>query len=306
MISTLASLSMGISVRIRLTRSPGDFRISGPSGRPWAVWIRTWIPRESLRASPPRSSVMSPPRAISRSRASESIPTFDASSSPIRRNPRGSSIRSTWRSIGPPTEPVSTGVRSHGPGGRCKTAGPEAEHEDRDVVARLLLAEVEHRLLDPPRDGVGVQANQLLEQVRQALLPEDLAALALLGHAVGVEDDRVAGLKLREVVPQVDVGEHPQQVPQAVGSLDLAGRSHDERRRVAPARNRQLRPSVDELDPGQPHRGEPVRALLEDRGVERPEDPARVALERSRGLDRVPGQAGHGGGLGALALDVAD
>src|SRR5207237_9085351 len=112
---------------------------------------RAWIPLESLNASPARSTVRSPPLPTSQLRASDSTPTFDASSSPTRRKPRGSSTRSTWRSRAPSRGPDSTGECLHGFGRICNE-GPEPEHENGHVVPGFRFAEIEHGLLDPAGD----------------------------------------------------------------------------------------------------------------------------------------------------------
>src|SRR2546423_13577644 len=125
--------------------------------RSCAVWIRPWIPLESMTASPPRSRVRSPPFVTSRPSASDSIPTFEASSSPTRRYPLGSSVRSSCRSMRPPSDPVSTGEGLHAGGVTRNAARPDPQHQDGHVVTGILLAELEHGLLDPFRDGIRVE-----------------------------------------------------------------------------------------------------------------------------------------------------
>src|SRR5947209_9154063 len=112
------------------------------------------MPLESMNARPDRSNVRSPPLSSSLPRASERTPTFDASSSPTRRNPRGSSTRSTWSSSAPSSGPDPTGECLHGFGRVCNGLD-EPDHENGHVVARLRFPEVEHGLLDPPSHDVG-------------------------------------------------------------------------------------------------------------------------------------------------------
>src|SRR5207248_1951991 len=230
-----------MSERIRRTSSPGDWRISRPLvPRSWAVLISTWIPLESMNASPPRSSVSSPPCPTSRPSASESIPTFEASSSPIRRNPRGWSVRSTVRSIDPPTEPVSTGRCLHGFPGVRKAIGPESKDQDRHVVPGRLSPEVQHSILDASGDGVGVEPHAFAEQRNEVLLTEDDVAGGLLGHPVRVEHDRVAGTELRQVVLELRFREHAEQVALAVRRIHRTSRPEHERQGVPAARDEQL------------------------------------------------------------------
>src|SRR5438034_8292709 len=108
------------------------------------------------------------------------MPTLDASSSPTSRKPRGTSVRSTWRSMDPPAGPLSTGVPLHAHGGPCKTVGAETKDEDGHVVAGLFLSEAQHGLLDPARDGFGVESKRLPEHGLQAVLAEDMVAGPLL------------------------------------------------------------------------------------------------------------------------------
>src|SRR5207253_1825671 len=103
------------------------------------------------------------------------------------------SVRSTVRSSDPPAGPESTCVPLHGSGWSRNAIRRESQYQDRHVVPRLLLAERHHGFLDPPRDGVRLEAGAVLEERDEMGLAEQDVAGVLVGHAVGVEDQGVAG-----------------------------------------------------------------------------------------------------------------
>ena len=84
-------------------------------------------------------------------------------------------------------------------------------------------------------------------------------------------------------------------------------RVHDERQRVAAARELDLQAAL--ADPQVRVRDgaeAPVAALLAQRLVQQREHAARLVLVDGAGAQRVAGERGHRGGVRALALHVAD
>ena len=87
--------------------------------------------------------------------------------------------------------------------------------------------------------------------------------------------------------------------------LDQAGGAQDHRARMAAAGCGDADRAVVELQPHARERDEAPGALAQHRRVEPAQDAGRGPVAHDRGADRVAGERGHRGGLGALAAHVA-
>ena len=150
---------------------------------------------------------------------------------------------------------------------------------------------------------------QVSSRATSSPVAEDLLAPAPdLGDAVGVEDEHVAAVERDGDVGQqrLDVG--AEQRAEAPDRGHAAVGVHDERQRMAAARQLEADPVAPDPQVGVTDGAEAalVAGLVAQRAVQQREDAGRADLVGRRGAHRVAGERGHRGGVRALALDVAD
>ena len=177
-----------------------------------------------------------------------------------------------------------------------------AHHQDGEVVAGGLFAEVAHALLEQPGEDVRRRAGGGRADRQQAVVAEHPVAVAPLGDPVGVEDQRITRGQDQLVSRHLDVLEDAEQAAAGAheGRASLCG--HEHRRRVAGRRQTHRQPRRRGPHGGH-RRGAEAAAVaeVEDRGVEPAQDGRwRDALPSEQAQD-VAGQPGDGCGLRALA-----
>ena len=139
----------------------------------------------------------------------------------------------------------------------------------------------------------------------QPALAEELVALALLDDAVGVRTSVSPWASTTSTSRSVGISNMPSSVPSAFTSSTRPSPRRIRGRGWPAARHRQPHGLGAGPDAQQRGRAEPFALRTQQRLVEDPEDLARTRAAQRRRPDRVARQRHDGGGLGALARDVA-
>ena len=107
------------------------------------------------------------------------------------------------------------------------------QHEERDVVLRFLPEEGDDLPVDGIADARGGVLPVLEDEPGQTVDPETLAlGVGLVGEPVGEEDEDIAALQFRGVVPVVDVLVDAEDQVGAVDGLHRAVGAGEDRRVV--------------------------------------------------------------------------
>ena len=184
----------------------------------------------------------------------------------------------------------------------------DPHREDGHVVGRGVGGEAFDRALDAGGHRAGRQPRARGQDVGQAVVAEHAAALAALGDAVGDAEQDIARVQHDGLLDEFEVVHHAEQRLRVGGGLDGAVRAQPQRQRVSGADHAQLGAAVRLRPQLAVEQGEEAAAgaFVEDRGVEALQDRGAAEALAGEQAQRVAGQAGDGGGLGARAAHVAD